>query len=319
MARRGYPPEFRRKVLDLLASGRKVADVSRDLEISDQTIYGWRRQERIDRGAQPGLTTGEKTELAAANRKIAALEAELAAAKRALEILDPVVPPRDRYAAILEMAGDGHSVQLGCRLLQVAESGYYEWRHRPMSARALRHAQLSETIRGIHADSRGTYGARRVWAELVLGHGVQVGHGQVELLMRRAGLAGLPGRQRWRHVKPETFAADLVKRDFARSRANALWVTDITEHPTREGKVYCAVVLDTYSRRVVGWSIDASPTAALVTNALSMAVGNRADIAGTVIHSDQGVQFGSWAFTQRAKDSGLVPSMGSIGDCLLTG
>ncbi|MGL5929828.1 MAG: transposase, partial [Dermatophilaceae bacterium] len=69
MARRGYPPEFRRKVLDLLASGRKVADVARDLEISDQTIYAWRRQERIDRGVQPGLTTSEKTELAAANRK----------------------------------------------------------------------------------------------------------------------------------------------------------------------------------------------------------------------------------------------------------
>jgi transposase InsO family protein len=315
MARRGYPPEFRRKVLDLLASGRKVADVARDLEISDQTIYAWRRQDRIDRGVQPGLTTGERTELAAANRKIAALEAELAAAKRALEILEPVVPPKGRYAAIRVMAADGHSVQLTCRLVGVAESGYYEWRDRPLSARALRHAHLSETIRAIHADSRGTYGSRRVRAELVLGHGVQVGHGQVELLMRRAGLHGLPGRKRWRHVKPETFAADLVKRDFARSRANALWVTDITEHPTREGKVYCAVVLDTFSRRVVGWSIDASPTAALVTNALSMAIGNRAEVAGTVIHSDQGVQFGSWAFTQRAKDSGLVPSMGSIGDC----
>jgi putative transposase len=83
--------------------------------------------------------------------------------------------------------------------------------------------------------------------------------------------------------------------------------------------VYCAVVLDTYARRVVGWTIDASPTAALVTNALGMAITNRgitpAGSTGTVIHSDQGVQFGSWAFTQRAKDSGLVPSMGSVGDC----
>jgi transposase InsO family protein len=91
-------------------------------------------------------------------------------------------------------------------------------------------------------------------------------------------------------------------------------VTDITEHPTREGKVYCAVVLDVYSRRVVGWSIDASQTATLVTNALGMAIGNRHP-AATVIHSDHGVQFTSWAFTRRAKKSGLVPSMGSIGDC----
>ena len=90
-----------------------------------------------------------------------------------------------------------------------------------------------------------------------------------------------------------------------------------TEHPTREGKVYCAVVLDVHSRRVVGWSIDSSQTAALATNALSMAITNRAPKteAGTVIHSDHGVQFTSWAFTRRAQESGLVPSMGSIGDC----
>ncbi|WP_157457167.1 IS3 family transposase [Cellulomonas fimi] len=84
---------------------------------------------------------------------------------------------------------------------------------------------------------------------------------------------------------------------------------------TWEGKVYCAVVLDACSRRVVGWSIDSSPTAALVTNALGMAIDSRRPPAGTVIHSDHGVQFGSWAFTRRARGSGLTPSMGSIGDC----
>lgn len=141
--------------------------------------------------------------------------------------------------------------------------------------------------------------------ELVLGCGIQVGHGQVELLMRRAGLHGLPGRKRWRHAKPDTYATDLVKRDFARSRANALWATDITEHPTREGKVYCAAVLDTYSRCVVGWSIDASPTAALVTNALSMAISSRGEVTGTIIHSDQGVQGGfNWS-SQHLDDGGV--------------
>ncbi len=88
------------------------------------------------------------------------------------------------------------------------------------------------------------------------------------------------------------------------------------EHPTREGKIYCAVVLDAFSRRVVGWSIDAHPTAALVTNALGMAIEQRRPPDGTtVIHSDQGTQFTSWSFTQRAVDSGLLPSMGSVGDC----
>jgi transposase InsO family protein len=108
--------------------------------------------------------------------------------------------------------------------------------------------------------------------------------------MRRAGLAGATGRPKWRHAKPDHIAADLVDRNFARSGPNELWVTDITEHPTREGKLYCAVVLDSFSRRVVGWSIDATPTAALVTNALGMAIQSRKPTAGTLIHSDQGVQ-----------------------------
>jgi putative transposase len=152
-------------------------------------------------------------------------------------------------------------------------------------------------------------------AELTLGQGLTVSHGTVELLMRTAGLQGLSGRRKWRRTVPDSIATNLVGRQFGRNQPNSLWVTDITEHRTIEGKVYCAVVLDTYSRRVVGWSIDASPTAALVTNALSMAIERRKPPAGTVIHSDQGVQFGSWVFTQRAKASGLLPSMGSIGDC----
>ncbi|HEU5031547.1 MAG TPA: transposase [Spirillospora sp.] len=94
MGRRGYPPEFRRKVLDLLEAGRKVADVARDLEISEQSIYLWRRQDRIDRGLEPGLTSGEKAELAAAKARIAELETELAATRRAIELVREVVPPK---------------------------------------------------------------------------------------------------------------------------------------------------------------------------------------------------------------------------------
>jgi transposase InsO family protein len=215
------------------------------------------------------------------------------------------------------MASEKLPVQMACRVLGVAESGFYEWRSRPPSARALRHVWLTEQIQAVHQASFGTYGSRRVHAELRLGMGITVGHGAVEMLMRRAGIVGLPGRKRRRPIHDTAFSADLVDRDFDRGRPDELWVTDITEHPTREGKVYCAVVLDVHSRRVVGWSIDSSQTAALATNALSMAITNRRPAAdtGTVIHSDHGVQFTSWAFTRRAQESGLVPSMGSIGDC----
>jgi transposase InsO family protein len=214
------------------------------------------------------------------------------------------------------MANEGRPVHLACRFLEVAASGFYEWRSRPPSATSVRHAWLTDVIGQIHAASNGTYGAPRVHAELTLGRGVVVGHNTVGMLMRRAGLQGLPQRRR-RGRPPLQFptATDLVDRDFARAQPNRLWVTDITEHPTREGKVYCAVVLDVYSRRVVGWSIDHSPSASLATNALGMAIENRTPTTATVIHSDHGTPFTSWAFTQRAKASGLLPSMGSIGDC----
>ena len=153
-------------------------------------------------------------------------------------------------------------------------------------------------------------------AELRLGYGIRVGHNAVAMLMRRAGLQGLSGSRgpRRRRITPLDTPADLVDRNFARHEPDQLWVTDVTEHPTREGKVYCAVVLDVFSRRVVGWSIDRSATAGLVTSALGMAIGNRQPDPETVIHSDQGTPFTSWAFTDRARQSGLVPSMGSVGD-----
>lgn len=213
------------------------------------------------------------------------------------------------------MAGEGLPVQVATRVLAVSESGYYASRTRGPSVREVRHALLTDLIREVHLASRGTYGYRRVHAELTLGRGLVIAHGTVELLMARAGLAGVTGRPRWKGTRPDLIAKDLVDRQFNREGPNQLWVTDITEHHTREGKLYCAVVLDSYSRRVVGWSIDSSPTAALVTNALGMAIDSRRPPSGTIIHSDQGSQFGSWAFTDRAKESGLAPSMGSVGDC----
>jgi putative transposase len=130
------------------------------------------------------------------------------------------------------MAAEKLPVQKACRLLEVAESGYYEWRSRPPSARSVRHAWLTDQIQAVHTASRGTYGARRVHAELTLGLGLSVGHNQVELLMARAAIKGLPGnrRPRCRHETPT--ATDLVGRMFTREAPNRLWVTDITEHRT---------------------------------------------------------------------------------------
>jgi transposase InsO family protein/transposase-like protein len=309
-----YPPEFRRRALALIEAGRSLADVARDLDVSQAALYKWRDQDRIDRGLRPGRSTAESAELAAARRRIRELEAEVEILRRASAALEEVVRPKHKFPVIAGLAADGISIEAACRVLQVSGAGFYEWRKRPPSPRAIRHAWLTDLITQVHANSRGVYGAHRVRAELLHGQGVLVGHNAVAMLMRRAGLHGLPTRKvRYRPAGIAT-ATDLVDRQFARTSPDRLWVTDITEHPTREGKVYCCVVLDVYSRRVVGWSIDSAQTASLATNALGMAVSSRNPDATSVIHSDHGTQFTSWAFTDRARRAGLLPSMGSVGD-----
>src|ERR1700730_18477896 len=206
------------------------------------------------------------------------------------------------------MATEGLPVKLACRVLQVSESGYYARRSRPPSVRSIRHVWLTDLIRQAHAASRGTHGIRRVHAEFTLGHGVAIGLTALEWLVRRAGIQGICGRPKFRRVSGVATASDRVARQFHRDHPDELWVTDVTEHPTREGKVYCAVVLDAWSRRVIGWSIESSPTTALVTNALGMAIDQRRP-------SESNHPIHVWAFTRRAMDSGLLPSMGSVGDC----
>lgn len=180
------------------------------------------------------------------------------------------------------MAAEGIPVEVACRVLDVATSGSDAFRSRPPSARSIRHAWRTDLIVKVHRVAGGTDGALGVHAELRLGHGIVVGHNAVALLLRRAGLAGATGRPKWRHAKPDQVAGDLVDRQFSRSGPNQLWVTDTSEHPTREGKIDCAVVLEAFSCRVVGWSIDATPTAALVTNALGMLTPIQFEHASTV-------------------------------------
>src|SRR5436190_1003400 len=136
----------------------------------------------------------------------------------------------------------------------------------------------------------------------MLRRGIQVGHNAVAMLMQRAAIVGRSGARKRYGIPSAASADDLVDRMFIRERPNQLWVTDITEHPTREGKVYCAVVLDAFSRSVVGWSISHSPNAALTRNALGMAIEQRDTGRGqTIIHSDHGTPFTSWAFSERAR------------------
>lgn len=201
-----------------------------------------------------------------------------------------------------------------CRLLAVSPSGYYAWLKRSPSAQA--NAALTARIEAVHARSRGTYGMPRIRAALVA-LGEQVSRKRVARLMRLAGLQGVSRRQRAHPtVRREDHrpAPDLVERDFTASVPNQLWVADITYVPTWAGFLYLAVVVDAFSRRVVGWSMANHLRTELVLNALNMALCQRRP-EQVIHHSDQGCQSTSIAFGKRCRDTGVRPSMGSVGDC----
>jgi putative transposase len=200
-------------------------------------------------------------------------------------------------------------------VLEVSASGYYAWSTRPASARAQGNAALLDRIRAIHERSRGTYGVPRIHAELAA-QGIHVGRKRIAHLMRAAGLAGVSRRKGPRTTIRATAARpapDLVERNFAATAPDRLWVADITYIPTWAGFLYLAVVLDAWSRRVVGWAMATHLRTELVLDALNMAFTQRRPTA-VIHHSDQGCQYTSIAFGQRCREMGVRPSMGSVGD-----
>jgi putative transposase len=201
-----------------------------------------------------------------------------------------------------------------CKLLGVSSSGYYAWVQRPPSRRAETDETLIAEIRAAHGASRGIYGAPRVHAELTA-KDIQVGRKRVARLMSQAGLAGVCRRKFViTTVKGDNCQApDLVERNFAAEAPDLLWVADITYIPTWAGFLYLAVVLDAYSRRIVGWSMATTLAKQLVLDALNMALATRRP-TGVIHHSDQGSQYSSIEFGHRCRDAGVRPSMGSVGD-----
>ena len=202
-----------------------------------------------------------------------------------------------------------------CRVLRVSPSGYYAWRQRGPSARARADAALLADLRTYHQRSDGTYGAPRLLEDL-REVGVRIGQKRIARLLRGAGLQGVSRRRGVRTTRRgpvETPAADLVQRDFTATAPNQLWVADITYIPTWAGFLFLAVVLDAYSRRIVGWAMATTLQTDLVLDALNMALWQRKP-HGVIHHSDQGSQYTSLAFGHRCAEMGVRPSRGSVGD-----
>lgn len=202
-----------------------------------------------------------------------------------------------------------------CRIFEVSRSGFYAWLKRAPSARKQQDEVLLERIKQIYDRSRGTYGAPRVLAE-IKERGTLAAQKRIARLMAGAGLVGISRRHSVRTTirgRKTATIPDLVKRDFRAESPNKLWIADITYVPTWSGFLYLSVVLDVFSRRVVGWSMATNLRTELVLNALEMAISQRRP-EGVIHHSDQGAQYTSLAFGQRCREAGVRPSLGSVGD-----
>jgi putative transposase len=209
-----------------------------------------------------------------------------------------------------------HSIPTMCRVLGVSASGYYAWHRRGTSARRVKDQELLGQIRTFHRQSRGTYGTPRIHRDLRAA-GVRVGRKRVARLLKQAGLRGV-SRRKWpvttvraEHARP---APDLVQRAFTATRPNQLWVADITYIPTGSGTLYLAVVLEVWSRRIIGWAMATHLRTSLVVAALDMAIAQRRPQA-VIHHSDQGCQYTAIDFGRRCREANVRPSMGSVGDC----
>lgn len=220
------------------------------------------------------------------------------------------------FAWIEERKGE-FPVAVMCRVLGVSRAGFYAWRTRPPSAAEQRREDLTHQVRRIHAEVRGRYGSPRMHAELVAGgHPCSVNF--VAKLMNRAGITAKVTRRLVRttgsnHSRP--VAGNLLDRHFDPPAPDVAWVADITYIPTHEGWVYLAAVEDLFSRRVVGWSMDATMTSRLVVDALEMAVGRRRPGEELLAHSDRGSQYASEHYQRVLAGEGIACSMSRRGDC----
>lgn len=221
-----------------------------------------------------------------------------------------------KYTFIQSQAHE-HAIQTLCRVLDVSSSGYYDWRDRPLSERDSANRELLTEIRDIHLESKARYGSPRIHAELKV-RGRRVGKKRVARLMRQNDIAAQRARRHRRtYVHRETQIAEdnHLNRDFSATGPNQKWVSDITFIPTRQGWLYLAIVLDLYSRAIVGWSMSKRINGQLVHDALEMAINQRETKTGMLMHSDQGSQYTAQSYRQKLKDYGMVCSMSRKGEC----
>ncbi|RLZ04408.1 IS3 family transposase [Kocuria tytonicola] len=311
-----YPREFRDDVVRVARSredGVTIAQIAKDFGVHEMTLHKWIRQADIDDGNRPGKSREESSELRDARKRIRLLEQENEVLRRAAAYLSQVNLPKILYPLVNELAADGIPVAVSLRVLKLSRQPYYRWRKQQVTESDLVEAHRANALFDAHRDDP-EFGYRFLVGEA---------EAAVQRMCERTAWRICRDNQWWsvfgkkcgkngKRPGPPVHD-DLVKRDFSAEDTNELWLTDITEHWTEEGKLYLCAIKDVFSGRIVGYSISGRMKAHLAVNALDNAISRRRDAAGCIVHSDRGSQFRSRKFVHALNRHHLVGSMGKVG------
>ncbi|WOO95899.1 IS3 family transposase [Actinomyces urogenitalis] len=321
MAKIAYTDEFKRDAVVLVASGILQKQVAEDMGMAKTTLQAWVRDARFQsHGMTPTTDREQRKDMAQALRRIRELEMENEVLRRAAAYLSQahINAPKMIYPLVKEMAAVGAPVRVAVavayRVLGFSKQGYYKWLKQPVSAREAEERELIAVLHQLHDDD--PEGGYRVLADDITELGYTLSERRVWRLCRIAGIQSVFTTRKTRYKKAGApVHDDLVNRQFSAEGPNTLWLTDITEHRTREAKVYLCAIKDVFSNRIVGYSIDSRMKARIAVNALEMAVAHRGRPTGVIVHSDRGSQFRSRRFLKALKRHGLTGSMGRVGAC----
>ncbi|MGW1166908.1 IS3 family transposase [Streptomyces sp. NPDC001153] len=314
-----YPEEFREDVVRVARNrgpGVTVEQVAKDFGVHPMTLWKWMRRADIDDGSKPGVTTQESAELREARRRIKLLEQENEVLRRAAAYLSQAHLPKRIYPLVKELAADGMPVAVTCRVLKLARQPYYRWLDKPVTAAALEQAHRANALFDAHRDDP-EFGYRFL-ADEARDAGARMADRTAWRICRDNRWWSAFGKKRGRIKKAgPPVHDDLVRRDFTAGGPNRLWLTDITEHVTSEGKLYLCAIKDVFSNRIVGYSIDTRMKSRLAVTALDNAVARRDQVDGCILHSDRGSQFRSRKFVRaldRHRMAGSIGRVGAAGD-----
>ncbi|WP_141388404.1 IS3 family transposase [Microbacterium maritypicum] len=322
-----YPREFRDDVVRVAVnreSGVPLRQIAADFGISETCLQNWVRQAAVETGAKPGVTRAEADEARELRMRVRLLEQENEVLRRAAAYFAQAHLPKMTYPLVTELAADGIPVTVTCRVLKLSRQPYYRWLANPVTDSEIVEAYRANALFDAHRDDP-EFG-HRLLADEARHAGESMADRTAWRITSDNGWWSVFGKKRGRTGKKPGPAVhdDLctvtdengrMRHEFTADGPNQLWLTDITEHKTAEGKLYLCAIKDVFGNKIVGYSIDSRMKSSLAVRALENAVAMRGDVAGCVVHSDRGSQFRSRKFLRALSRHNLVGSMGRVASC----